>query len=217
MSNHANQFTGIVERTLHSERLNTPSICGMIFSDCAYIDFGAPTQVARHSSRMMRMFIANRLPVRMGIGYGTFYAEQFSTLVLGPALIPKSVFFGTGVVTAYYAEHAGGKGMRIFVHPDAASAMRGKFDVKLLDLPKPLEGASAELNYLVQDKQKEYDEELLLYRSVASLYPKGATLAVRRQSSTGHLQRAGTRCDSASDPIWWTSSKRWIRTPFAAE
>ena len=181
MSNRANQFTGIVEGMLHRERLNTPSIRGMVFSDCAYLDFGAPTQVAQHSSRMMRMFVHNGLPVRMGIGYGTFYPEQFSTLVIGNALITKSVFFGTGVVTAYNAEHAGGKGMRIFVHPDAATAMRGGFDVKLLDLPKSLQGASAELNYLVQRKEHDYDEERSLYQAVASLFPKEAPLAVRRQ------------------------------------
>jgi hypothetical protein len=112
MANQANRFSSVLEQMLNRERQNS-RVRGMIFSDCAFIDLGTPYQTASIASELMRILIHARLPVRMGIGRGTFYAEQFGTTVVGTSVFAKNIFFGTGVVRAYAAEPACGSSLTV--------------------------------------------------------------------------------------------------------
>ena len=93
-------------------------ISAMLFSDCAVLNPGNSLRAALIARDLMRKFIKVGVPVRMGIGKGTFYSFGYSTNTGGDSiLVTKSRFIGTAVVRAHAAEQCGGKGMRIFVHP----------------------------------------------------------------------------------------------------
>jgi len=94
----------------------------------------------------MRKFIKNLVPVRMGIGKGTFYDIQYLTETNGTLITSKSRFMGTGVVRAHDAEQCGGKGMRIFV--DELAEEDSCHMGRRLQLPQPLKSVKWELDYL---------------------------------------------------------------------
>jgi hypothetical protein len=121
----------------------------MLFSDCIYLDAGDSLRAALIATEIMRNCILKRVPVRIGIGRGTFYPLTFSSEITGETVISRSRFVGTAVVFAHEAEQCGGKGMRIFVHPSVEQDRRlieGR--VELLALPKQFKDARWELNYL---------------------------------------------------------------------
>lgn len=180
MANQANLFCSIVEQMLNRERLNG-RVQGMLFSDCAFIDFGTPFQAAKISAELMRILIFNQLPVRIGIGRGTFYPEQCATNLIGSSLVAKAVFFGTGVINAYQAEQCGAKGMRILVHPTAVRTLTKHASLNLLRLPKKEKSVQFELSYLTDRRSAPYDKDETLFNQVAAIYPKAAPLRVRRQ------------------------------------
>lgn len=92
-------------------------ITAMLFSDCAFLNPGGSLRAALIATDLMREFIKAGVPVRMGIGKGTFYPFGYSTDTGADSmLVSKSRFLGTAVVRAHAAERCGGKGMRIFVH-----------------------------------------------------------------------------------------------------
>lgn len=94
----------------------------------------------------MQILVTNQVPVRMGIGRGTFHAEHFSHTNIGKSLITQALFFGTAIVRAHAAEQCGGKGMRVFLHPlvePDLSLIQKR--VPLLDLPRPSKAAQREL------------------------------------------------------------------------
>jgi hypothetical protein len=100
--------------------------------------------MAMMAPKLMRDFILNRVPVRMGIGKGTFYPFKFSTDITDSTVVTRSLFMGTAVVRANRAERCGGKGMRIFVHP----SVEAEFVSKNMALVRPFEDSKAELDFL---------------------------------------------------------------------
>ncbi len=125
----------------------------MVFSDCAYLVAGNPFQGVQIATALMRRFLDFRVPVRMGIGQGTFYDFEYSTNTNdGSGLVSKSRFMGTGCLRAYAAEQCGGKGMRIFVDSSLKDAITPpQQNNRVLPLPKPLKTVGWELNYLYED------------------------------------------------------------------
>ncbi|MGE0815971.1 MAG: hypothetical protein AB7O93_21715, partial [Vicinamibacterales bacterium] len=64
---------------LISAHSTTGGVSAHVFSDCAYVDMGTSIRAARAAADMMRDFIRFEVPVRMGIGRGTYYAFKHST------------------------------------------------------------------------------------------------------------------------------------------
>jgi hypothetical protein len=125
-------------------------VSAMIFSDCAYIDLQTPLRAALGAIDLMATFIELDIPVRMGIGLGTFYGFKYSIDTAGgPHMVTKALFAGTAVINAHSAEQCGGKGCRIFVHDSVASELSG-FDshFKTMPMPIPTPNARLELVYL---------------------------------------------------------------------
>lgn len=103
------------------------------WSDCCFIDFGSLTdplnpevqtgalyRAVLDSACLMHSFIANLIPVRIGIGLGSFETivarQQF---VDQPRrLIVSSRFHGTAVMNAWAAEQCTPRGLRVFLHPE---------------------------------------------------------------------------------------------------
>lgn len=151
----------------------------MLFSDCAYLVFSKSVpneypavRVRLVATDLMRKFINNRVPVRMGIGKGTFYDIEYLTTTNGKLITSKSRFMGTAVICAHDAEQCGGKGLRIFV--DESSEEDLSHMGRRLQLPQPLKSVKWELDYLHdsrpigQLKQLEKDDREL-FDNVASM------------------------------------------------
>ena len=104
------------------------------WSDCCFIDFGSLTGSTKLRGsnpahyidlfsilpRLMHSFIADRIPVRIGIGRGSFETivarQQFEDQP--KRLIVSSRFHGTAVMNAWAAEQCPPRGLRVFLHPD---------------------------------------------------------------------------------------------------
>ena len=149
-SNQINRFHNIVDSLVHKESLNG-SVSAMLFSDCAFVHAGTSLAAALLAREIMRDCVKKQVPVRMGIGRGTYYPLTLSTEQSGSVLVSRSRFIGTAVVYAHGAEQCGGKGMRIFVHPSAAPELQAfNTRIRILPLPKPYKTASCELDYLYE-------------------------------------------------------------------
>jgi hypothetical protein len=159
----------------------------MLFSDCAFLEFGNSIRTALVATALIRDFVKARVPVRMGIGRGTFYPFKFSTEVSGATVLARSLFVGTAVVRAHAAEQCGGKGIRIFVHPSVRADIPSiQQRIKVLALGKPYKDASWELDYLpdrkpANDRPVEEAADRELFEAVGEMKDPAAPMRVRRQ------------------------------------
>ena len=145
------RFQGILDGMLQQERFNG-GVSAQVFSDCAYIDLDTSLRAVRLSAALMREFIANAIPVRMGLGRGTFYVFRYAIEHDGTDTITKALFAGTAVVNAHSAEHCGGKGCRIFVHPSVQADLDPQEPApRFVLLPTPIGEVSSEVCYLLDE------------------------------------------------------------------
>ena len=169
----------------HSIQQPDGGITAMLFSDCAFLNPGNSLRAALIAIDLMREFIKAGVPVRMGIGKGTFYSFGYSTDTGGDSMVvSKSRFIGTAVVRAHAAEQCGGKGMRIFVHPKV-DGLDSHADFKILPVPKASKAAKWELDYLCQSRSGQErstvdacDREL--FSRVAAMKDPKAKLSIRK-------------------------------------
>jgi len=198
-----NRFHRILESCISEQRLSG-GMQAMLYSDCAYLDAGNSVRSALIATELMRNFLRERVPVRMGIGRGTFYAFGFSIDVSDSTTVTRSLFAGTAVIHAHSAERSSGKGMRIFVHPSLETERHLiERSVRMVPLPKPNDGARWELNYLYKTRpaaqQPTADEsDLELFEVVKSMKDPKANMKVRRQYIETHkalnrMRRANSR------------------------
>jgi hypothetical protein len=186
-----NRFHRVLGACISEERLHG-AIQAMLYSDCAYLDAGNSVRAGQIATSLMRKFLRERVPVRMGMGRGTFYGFRFSIDVSDSTTVTRSLFAGTAVVRAYAAERSGGKGMRIFVHPSVGPELHLiQRSVKMLALPSPNDDASWELDYLYENtpagRQPRADEsDMELFKAVASMKDPKANIGVRRQYTETH-------------------------------
>jgi hypothetical protein len=114
-SNQFMRFNRILESAVFHYSLNG-TMRAMLFSDCAFLEFDNSLLCALATTELMRSFILERIPVRMGIGRGTFNPVKFSTDLTNSTIVTRSLFFGTAVVRAHAAERCNEPGLRIFMH-----------------------------------------------------------------------------------------------------
>ena len=103
------------------------------WSDCCFIDFGSLTdprspghqsgalyRAVLDAACLMQKFIQRRIPVRIGIGLGSFETVVVHQQVQEQPrrLIVSSRFLGTAVMNAYIAEQGSPRGLRILLHSD---------------------------------------------------------------------------------------------------
>src|SRR5438128_9262536 len=82
IQNRINQFYTAVDRCVFNERLSG-RLFAMLFSDCAFLEAENSIAGAFLAMEIMRECIKARVPVRMGIGRGTFYPLTRSTDLSG--------------------------------------------------------------------------------------------------------------------------------------
>jgi hypothetical protein len=151
-------------RTFHSYLHNNIKLFhGMIhsvieFSDSAYIiatNHYSPDAIAVD---MMRYLFERHVPVRIGLGHGSFMRMSFATSSSSEGLLTASTpFMGTAIVRAYRAQACRARGFRIFVHPKLAHHMNSTH--RLLPLPEHEsdDKCTDEINFLLRPG----DDEML--------------------------------------------------------
>ena len=140
-------FHLIVDSRISAEQPNH----AMVFSDCAFGVFYTTPACADFSISLMQDFLRAHIPVRMGVGYGTFHAGGTTTTFGGNSTIVRSMFGGTSVVRAVTGESCGGKGMRIFVHDSFSEAyrqIRSEKRHRFEPLPARFNSVSCEMNFV---------------------------------------------------------------------
>jgi hypothetical protein len=175
------RFQQVID-SLISGQATKGGVSAQVFSDCAYIDAGRSSgRSVELAPSLMRDFLKAEVPVRMGIGMGTYYAFRHSLEQEDSNLVARSLFAGTGVVYAHDAETCGGKGCRIFVHWSAEESLRHHGHTRLLlPLPAQLRGVKSELSYLDTEPQQDHfdprkgrrsivDQDLLLLSHIQNI------------------------------------------------
>lgn len=186
IQNRIIRFHRIIDKCVFHDSLSG-DLRAMLFSDCAFLDTGNSLRAALIATEIMRNCILESVPVRMGIGRGTFYPLTFSSEITGATVISRSRFVGTAVVFASAAEHCGGKGMRIFVHP-TLEPERDLIEerVRVLSLPRAFTDASWELDYLherrpVQQEPAADTADRALFKAVMQMKDPTHPMTIRRQ------------------------------------
>ena len=89
------RFQRVIDNLIASQAAHA-GVSAQVFSDCAYIDVGRFSRRAVEvAPGLMRDFILADVPVRMGIGMGTYYAfrhslEQADDQLVARSLVPAS-------------------------------------------------------------------------------------------------------------------------------
>jgi hypothetical protein len=148
VTNRLSLFHKVLECKIAAEQPNY----AMVFSDCSFTAFYTTAACARFAAALMREFLIARVPVRMGLGFGTFQSGGTSTAVNGRSTVVRSNFAGTSVVRAVAAESCGAKGMRIFADASFSDAhLRTDAESqqhRLIRMPNQCKAVFFELDYL---------------------------------------------------------------------
>lgn len=175
MQSRVVRFQRILEHVL-SQQTFEGGASAMIFSDCAYIDVQTSLRAARVAVDLMLLFNKADVPVRIGLGRGTFYGFKYSVDLSGNDMVSKALFAGTAVIFAHDAEACGAKGCRILLHPSSEEDLRrvGSHP-RLVALPEKLKhDVGTELCYLPDDiddfgQQPYEDRDLQIIRHVRQM------------------------------------------------
>lgn len=211
------RFQRVVDNLIASQATQG-GVSAQVFSDCAYIDVGRfSRRVVDVAPGLMRDFILADVPVRMGIGMGTYYAFRHSLEQADDQLVARSLFAGTGVVFAHDAEACGAKGCRILVHWSAEESLRHhKHDTLLMSLPAEMKGVRTELCYLATEthddqfdareaRRRIVDQDLLLLRHIGEIehqsepMPDDVRIHYTDTRAAIHRMRAKTRGTSLDE------------------
>ena len=100
-----NRFNDVLDYCIH-QRLCDGGITAMLFSDCAFLNPENSLRAALIATDLMREFIKASVPVRMGIGKGTFDSFGYSTDAGADSmLVNKSRFIGALLHESSRAPH----------------------------------------------------------------------------------------------------------------
>jgi hypothetical protein len=130
-------FHQVLESNIASEQPNHATV----FSDCGFGVFYTPKACAEFAVALMQDFLRVKVPVRMGLGFGTFSALGTTSSITGRSTVVRAMFGGTSIVRAVAAERCGGKGMRIF----ADSSFSELFKIKRGDRGRRLSSEATEV------------------------------------------------------------------------
>lgn len=101
------------------------AIHSFLFSDSGFIASDTVADIIDFCRYFLRGMILANVPVRAGIGAGTFASLNIDTsrAATGDMLV-RCPFVGSAVVRAYRAESSGLRGIRCFIHPSVIQLMR---------------------------------------------------------------------------------------------
>lgn len=92
-------------------------LTAITFSDSVFIATSRAYEAVNIAIYLLNTLLQQKIPMRMGIAYGTFAAVRFRSDISADSGDHAAQFLGTAVVRAYAAETCGIKGLRILLHP----------------------------------------------------------------------------------------------------
>lgn len=93
------------------------SLTSITFSDSAFIATTYAFEAVNIAVELLHFLLPQKIPIRMGIAYGSFAAVRFSSNITSDSGDHAAQFLGTAVVRAHATETCGIKGLRILLHP----------------------------------------------------------------------------------------------------
>lgn len=198
----------------------------MLFSDCAFLAFKNSLQATLIAASLMRGSILAGVPVRMGLGRGTFYSIELSTSTnVGKMPVSKSRFMGTAVIRAHSAERCEGKGkgMRIFLDASLDAVLPDVHRrIKTVPFPAQLNNVNRERDFLYEPgpiaKERKIEAgDRALFRRVAGMmnpeWPEDVRLqytetleAMNRMRHVNNRKLVNLRklkCGVPASSLWW--------------
>ena len=116
------QFHQSLEGTIMLSEIGH-ALTAITFSDSVFVATNYLFEASTFAINLARSTLSYKVPVRMGIGFGSFAALKFRSTVSAEGGDHAAQFLGTAVVRAYKAEKSGIKGMRILLHPSVESLL----------------------------------------------------------------------------------------------
>ena len=116
LTNAFNCFHRSLKATIDLAQMQHP-LTAITFSDSAFIATPHFFEAANVAINLIKYLLPQRIPLRIGIGYGSFEAVRFRSDVMADGGDHAAHFLGTGVVRANATESCGIKGLRILLHP----------------------------------------------------------------------------------------------------
>jgi hypothetical protein len=92
-------------------------LTAITFSDSVFVATSYAYESINIAINLLHSLLPQKIPVRMGIAYGTFAAIRFRSDITSDGGDHAAQFLGTAVVRAHNAEACGVKGLRILLHP----------------------------------------------------------------------------------------------------
>ncbi|HLG56848.1 MAG TPA: hypothetical protein VI485_16035 [Vicinamibacterales bacterium] len=121
LSDRYSSFHNELARALREIPLRAP-VSAVVFSDSFFVASEKDSDMFGFAEKFMRTCMFRKLPLRVGIGYGSFVTQRFSYESTYGLEVISAQFLGTGVVNAHRAERSDTMGLRIFVHRSAVEA-----------------------------------------------------------------------------------------------
>jgi len=168
-------------------------ITAVTFSDSAFIASTHLYHAADIAIQLVHYLLPQRVPVRIGIAYGSFSALRFRSDVTVDGGDHAAHFLGTGVVRSYAAERCGIKGLRILVHPSAMQHLseltRGASDapkrsISLLQCPESESNNSVGVHHEVNYWRFAPTAEAIAWRALQDMWSAAPEKEVRHYEAT---------------------------------
>lgn len=151
------EFHSSLRGVLNHARLHHP-LTAITFSDSVFIATTHAYEAANLAINLLHALLPQKIPMRMGIAYGTFAALKFRSDITLDSGDHAAQFLGTAIVRAHAAETCGIKGLRILLHPSV---------MPLLDNihhnPVPTEGRSHPLRHLECSERERLNKASVLH------------------------------------------------------
>jgi len=159
-NNLAHTFSGFhssLRGALSLARMRHP-LTAITFSDSVFVATTHAYEAVNIAIYLLHSLLPQKIPVRMGIAYGTFAALRFRSDITVDSGDHASQFLGTAIVRAHAAESCGIKGMRILLHP---SIMPLLDDIR--HNPVPTDGLSYPLQHLECSEKEQLNKACILH------------------------------------------------------
>lgn len=115
-------FHRYLKHTIDFAQMSHP-LTAITFSDSAFIATTHLFEAVNMAVQLLQWLLSARIPMRAGIAHGSFSAVRFRSDVTADSGDHAAHFLGTAVVRSHATETCGINGVRILLHPSAASLL----------------------------------------------------------------------------------------------
>lgn len=180
-------------------------VTSITFSDSAFFATTHLFEAVEIARRLLLHLLWQKVPVRIGIAFGTLAVLGFESKDIPAGQINAAHFLGTAVVRAHATESCGLKGIRIFLHPSAASLLTDprhnpSASIRVLSCPEDSAdnkvGVAREINYWPDAPT----EEKRIWASLQDMWETAPPVARRHYQATATAMNR-MRIDLGEPPL----------------